>query len=78
MLWAVASQAVETRRRYWQALYYFGKYKLACSIEFEYPPNTLAYSISSWEYLCHMCCFSSPAIQREQRGGCIPSSIKSP
>lgn len=28
------------------------------------PFNLLAYSISSWEYLCHMCSFSS-AIQKE-------------
>lgn len=34
VLWAVASQAVETWGSYWQAFYYFGKYKPACSIEF--------------------------------------------
>lgn len=40
MLWAVARQAVETPCGYWKALY-FGKYKLTCSIEFEFPPTRL-------------------------------------
>lgn len=41
--------------------------------------NSLAYSTSSWEYPCHMCSLSSPAIQREQKEKeCILSFIKSP
>lgn len=38
--------------------------------------NTLAYSISSWEYLCHMCSFASHIQWQQKEKECTLSSIK--